>query len=245
MCGRITVPSIVIIVNGVIGVIYVGWRRYANCLATLDGLVCPGNAQHQACCRPNSTGILSLVKLVSPQALRWCLYPQCAGVIAPVMLASASLQCRSQHVVFTELASLPVLHWHPCQLCNGTLASVALVLLPLLCRRHCQDCAGIFALHVLAPLPLLCWRHCPSCAGFCPLAMMLATHHHRLAGIFSGAALASLQVSRWRCHHCSTGVVTLVALAFLPLRWRHCQHCPGVFTLALASLPSLHWHLPN
>ncbi len=46
MHGRITVPSIVITVNGIVVVIYVGRRRCANCLVALDGLVCPGTTRH-------------------------------------------------------------------------------------------------------------------------------------------------------------------------------------------------------
>jgi hypothetical protein len=234
--GRVTVPSIGITVNGIVVVIYVSRRRYADCLAALDGLVCPGTARHQACCCPCCAGILALVALASPPALRWRRHPPRAGIIAPVMLASAPLQCHSQHVVIAELASLLALRWRPCQDCAGTFAGVALALLPLLRRCHRQHRAGIFALHVLAPLPLLHWHHCPSHAGFCPLAMLLAIHCHCRAGVFAGAVLASLQALRWRCHRCCAETLP-------SLHWRLCP-CTGATTsIALASLP-LHWRLP-
>jgi hypothetical protein len=87
-----------------------------------------------------------------------------------------------------------------------------------------------FSLQVLAPLPSLRWHHCPSRAGFCPLAMLLATHRPRRAGVFASAALAFLLASRWGWHSCCIG-------------HHHRPHHAGVLAFALAPPPELRWRL--
>jgi hypothetical protein len=125
-----------------------------------------------------------------------------------------------QHIVIVELASLPVLRWHPCLHRAGVVTIVVLALLPLL-RWHLCPRAGITASIALASLPLR-WRHCPCCAGVCPIAML----QHVVV-----TELESFLVLLWcPCEHC--------AVVIAGVCWCHRQHCAGVFALvALVSLP--------
>jgi hypothetical protein len=151
VCGIIVVLFFVVRglvpIPGIVIVICVGRRRYANRLDTLDSLVGLGNArqlglQHSGGYR---AGIFASVVLASLPASCWCHCRHCAGVAALI-----------------APASLPLLHWRCCPHCTRITASITLALLPVPPPRHRQHCAGIFALVALVQLLLL---HCLCCAA--------------------------------------------------------------------------------
>jgi hypothetical protein len=164
------------------------------------------------------------------------------------LLAPAMHGCRAwrhhrtqrHHRWPAQMCQLPCRFRQPCL--SGHCPSSSLSL-PSLRWRTCPCCIGITASIALTSLSSSHWRHRPSHAGFCPIAMPLATHCRHRAGVFAGAALASLPASCWRLCRCCAGILASIALAPLPaLRWRCCPHCAGITArIVLASSPSTHW----
>jgi hypothetical protein len=156
------------------------------------------------------------------------------------------------------LASLPVLHWHPCLHHAGIIASITLSLLPALCCCHCRRCTVVVAFLLLAPLPSL-RLHCRLChprIGASIANWCLPNHDAAATHLCMWCCPCGHFPCPWPfCHtqHCSTA--TLPSMVQLMQRWHLCrccacntrwchrQHCAVVVAgVAPALLPSSRWH---
>jgi hypothetical protein len=144
------------------------------------------------------------------------------------------------------MVSLSTLRWHPCLHCAGGITSIALSSSPALRWHHCLCRGGIFA---LITLDLLATLH-PRCRKHCNLASA-PSRCNRDTSAYVALPLCSLTSSvvfvaitgtvPWRI---GLHVRLISRWWFLPaLRRRPCPHCAGILaSIALSSLPVLHWH---